>query len=67
MEITINNVSKTVPEKITLSELLHKELGGNFRGIAVAIEKKIIPREKWNEYCLKDGQHILIIKATQGG
>jgi sulfur carrier protein len=67
MEIIINNIKKTVPEEITLKDLLQKELEGNFRGIAVAVEKKIIPREKWDEHRLHDGQHILIIKATQGG
>ncbi|AFR36181.1 hypothetical protein B739_1589 [Riemerella anatipestifer RA-CH-1] len=37
------------------------------RGIAIAVNQKVITRSKWEECTLKDGDTILIIKATQGG
>ena len=37
------------------------------KGIAVAINNKVIPRSRWDEHLVNDNDHIIIIKATQGG
>jgi sulfur carrier protein len=37
------------------------------KGIAVAVNNKVIPRLKWNEQLVQQTDQILIIKATQGG
>ncbi len=37
------------------------------KGIAVAINNKVIPRLKWDEQLVQHSDNILIIKATQGG
>jgi thiamine biosynthesis protein ThiS len=67
MEIIINGQRKEVSGNLSLEELLKEELNGNYRGIAVALNKHVVPREQWKEKLLKHQDEILIIKATQGG
>ncbi|MCX8080171.1 MAG: sulfur carrier protein ThiS [Bacteroidia bacterium] len=67
MEIKVNNQIKDVPDNVTLLDVVHHELNGNFRGVAVAVDKKIVPQGEWKNFKIKEGNQILIIKATQGG
>ncbi|HAO28941.1 MAG TPA: thiamine biosynthesis protein ThiS [Chryseobacterium indologenes] len=43
------------------------ELPGKEKGIAVAVNNRIIPLSAWAETFLKDQDSVLIITATQGG
>lgn len=68
MELTINHQKKFFEnppaslEQLLLSENLKKE-----KGIAVALNNQVIPREDWNSTSLHPNDTILIITATQGG
>lgn len=37
------------------------------KGVAVAVDRKIIPRSEWNSFVLTDNMQITIIKAACGG
>ncbi|MBO5874535.1 MAG: sulfur carrier protein ThiS, partial [Rikenellaceae bacterium] len=50
----------------TLAAVL-AELGIDTRGVAIAQGERIIPRTKWSEYQLTEGEHFTLIRATQGG
>ncbi|PWN58713.1 sulfur carrier protein ThiS [Chryseobacterium viscerum] len=68
MELIINHTRKTfdvLPE--TLEALLAIELPGKKKGIAVALNNRIIPLPLWAETILNNNDSILIITATQGG
>ncbi|PQA93577.1 thiamine biosynthesis protein ThiS [Chryseobacterium shigense] len=68
MEITINHTTKTfevLPD--TLEALIAMEIPGKKKGIAVALNNRIIPLSAWAETFLKDKDSVLIITATQGG
>lgn len=68
MELIINHTRKTfdiLPEN--LEALLAMELPGKKKGIAVALNNRIIPLSAWAETSLKDQDSVLIITATQGG
>ncbi|MFS4472810.1 sulfur carrier protein ThiS [Chryseobacterium sp. T20] len=68
MELIINHTRKTfdvLPEN--LEELLAIELPGKKKGIAVALNNRIIPLSIWAETILNNNDSILIITATQGG
>ncbi len=68
MEITINHTTKTfdvLPEN--LEALMAMEIPGKKKGIAVALNNRIIPLSAWAETLLKDKDSVLIITATQGG
>lgn len=68
MELIINHTRKTfnvLPEN--LEALLAMELPGKKKGIAVALNNRIIPLSAWAETSLNHLDSILIITATQGG
>ncbi|AZB34490.1 MULTISPECIES: sulfur carrier protein ThiS [Chryseobacterium] len=68
MELIINHTRKTfdiLPEN--LEALLAMELPGKKKGIAVALNNRIIPLSAWAETPINNLDSILIITATQGG
>ena len=66
MNITINDVSLTLPEGATLKDALDiKEIKP--QGIASALNGCVIPAVRRNETALSDGDKIVIIKAFYGG
>lgn len=68
MELTINHARKTfdiLPE--TLEALMAIEVPHKRKGIAVALNNRIIPQSFWAETILNNNDSILIITATQGG
>ncbi|WP_294226625.1 sulfur carrier protein ThiS [uncultured Chryseobacterium sp.] len=68
MELTINHTRKTFDVlPATLEALLAIELPQKRKGIAVALNSRIIPQHSWAETFLSDKDSVLIITATQGG
>jgi len=68
MELTINHTLRTfdvLPE--TLEALLAIEIPQKRKGIAMALNNRIIPQSFWAETFLSNKDSILIITATQGG
>lgn len=68
MELTINHTTKNfevLPEN--LEALIAMELPERKKGIAVALNNRIVPQSFWAETILNDKDSILIITATQGG
>jgi sulfur carrier protein len=68
MELIINHTRKifdVLPEN--LEALLAIELPGKKKGIAVALNNRIIPLSIWAETILNNNDSVLIITATQGG
>jgi sulfur carrier protein len=66
MEITINNEQKIISDD-SLSLLLNELLGEKTKGIAIAVNNTIVPKNEWQTISLKANDVVLIIKATQGG
>ena len=68
MNIKLNNTELTISNQETaLVPLLKAKKMYYDRGIAVAINDVIFPKEKWESYQIQDKDNILIITATQGG
>ncbi|SIT17069.1 sulfur carrier protein ThiS [Chryseobacterium ureilyticum] len=68
MELIINHTRKTfdvLPEN--LEALLAMELPGKKKGIAVALNNRIVPLSAWAKTFLNNNDSVLIITATQGG
>ncbi len=36
-------------------------------GVAVALDREVVPRAEWDQTRLKEGASVEIIRATQGG
>jgi sulfur carrier protein len=67
MEVTINHNKTDLREGSSLFALLLSQELSEKKGIAVAVNNKVIPKAKWNSYILNSHDTITIIKATQGG
>jgi sulfur carrier protein len=37
------------------------------RGVAVALDGEVVPRGRWDEVPLADGQRVEVVQAVQGG
>lgn len=52
----------------TIAELLHGlGLDPARRGLAIALNGRIVPRARWREQAIAAGDDIDIVRATQGG
>ncbi len=67
MEVLINNQTQTVSENSSLQSLVNAQLGDKQKGVAIAVNDLVIPKSNWENHILQSNDHILIIKATQGG
>lgn len=65
MEILINNEKKDTCA--TNVKALAAELALPERGVALAINNRIVPRNTWDATCINEGDNITIIKAAFGG
>lgn len=67
MNIIFNNQFQQVREQTSVQSLLDQFVGPKLNGIAVAINETIVPKKLWDSHVLQSNDHILVIKATQGG
>jgi sulfur carrier protein len=68
MKIKINGELKELKSKICLSELIQQHLNNKDpKGVAVAMNGKIIPKQQWRSTTLNDVDDIEIVHAVQGG
>jgi sulfur carrier protein len=64
--IEVNNIKYDFNDTASFKDVLD-ELEIRQYGIAVAINQKIIQKNKWTSTIIKNGDSLLIIKSTQGG
>ena len=68
MTVTVNGEKVEVPPETTVSELLLKlEINPSRKGLAVAVDGEIVPREKWGETRVSEGNEIDVVHAVRGG
>lgn len=66
MTIELNGTPHETAEGTTLAALL-AELGLQPRGVAVAIDNQVVPKDKWAETVLAEGAQLMLIHAVSGG
>jgi sulfur carrier protein len=68
MKLTINGEERDVAPVRTLTELLRVlEISADRGGVAIARNDSVIPRARWAETPVTDGDRFEIITAVQGG
>lgn len=69
MEIIINNQTRSLSGHSSLSvqQLLNIEIPLKQKGIAIAVNSKVVPKADWENKIISNNDIVLIIKATQGG
>lgn len=65
MKITVNN-KEVDTSSHTLQQLSH-ELGLPERGVAMAVNNRMIPRMEWETTPLEEGVSVVVIQAACGG
>ena len=66
MQIIVNNKTMEMAEGSTLSALA-ETLRLPEKGVAVAVNNQMIPREEWSATSLQEGAQVVVIKAACGG
>lgn len=66
MQIIVNNKAMEMAEGSTLSALA-ETLRLPEKGVAVAVNNQMIPREEWSATSLQEGVQVVVIKAACGG
>ena len=68
MKVKLNGEEKVLEKELSLNELVLSELNSDEqKGVAVALNFSIVPKQKWNETVLKENDEIEIVRAVQGG
>ncbi len=68
MRIRVNGEAKNVRTDLTLHELLMEmELNAGQAGIAVAVDREVVPKTAWQHKTLRENSEVEIIRAVQGG
>ena len=68
MKIRVNGEEKTVNPNLNVHDLLIAlELNPAQSGIAVAVDREVIPKTAWQETELRENSDVEIIRAVQGG
>lgn len=66
MKISVNQIEINIQEGTTLQSLVEAQ-GMNTKGIAIAIDNKIISRTQWTQTILTEAAKVVVIQATYGG
>ena len=68
MKIRINGEEKTVRPNLNVHNLLIAlEMNPTQSGIAVAVDREVIPKTEWQTTELRENSEVEIIRAVQGG
>ena len=68
MKIRVNGKEKTVHPNLNVHDLLSAlEMDPTQSGIAVAVDREVIPKMEWQATELRENSEVEIIRAVQGG
>lgn len=65
MKVLVNN-KETELNGSTVADLVRK-LALPEKGVAIALQNRIVPRTQWEQQPLQEGDSLVIIKAACGG
>jgi sulfur carrier protein len=64
--VTLNGEPRELPAGSTVATVV-RELGADGRGVAVALDGKVVPRAEWGSTEVREGQQLEVLRAVQGG
>jgi sulfur carrier protein len=67
MIISVNNKPLELSSTENINSVLRRLQFNQAKGIAVAINNKVVPKSSWEDHLVKENDNITIIRATQGG
>ncbi|MCS7162427.1 MAG: sulfur carrier protein ThiS [Bacteroidia bacterium] len=68
MRVQLNGEALTLPENLSVLQLLERlGISPEKVGLAVAVNRRVVPRTKWGSTVLAEGDQIELVYARQGG
>jgi len=67
MKIFLNNQPETLSQPHSVSQILDRLELPHTRGIAIAVNNQVVPKNQWSEHLLQENDKVTVIRATQGG
>lgn len=64
--IRLNGATRSIPPRTTVGTLLER-LELPIDGVAVAIDRQVVPRSEHASRILRDGEEVEVIRAVGGG
>jgi sulfur carrier protein len=66
MKLIVNGEPMTCEPDMTLFELVHL-VAGTDRGVAVSIDREVVPRSSWSSVVLRTDSSVEVLMAAAGG
>lgn len=66
MKVKVNNKEMNLEAAVSLHQLA-RQLELPDKGVAMAVNNKMIPRTEWEAFSVQENDSIVIIKAACGG
>ena len=67
LHVYVNDTERSVTGDTGLLSLLEDMALAGRQGLAVAVNTEVVPRSRWAERRLQEGDRVLVIQASQGG
>ncbi len=67
MKIQINGKEQDIEPTSTIDDLFRQMKIERNKGLAMALNNEVVPKDKWKETSLSENDKVLIIRATSGG
>jgi sulfur carrier protein len=67
MTVRINGEQRELEDATTIADVVQSLVEQTGRGVAVALDGDVVPRSEWEATTLRDGAHIEVLRAVQGG
>ena len=65
-QIELNGAAHALPDGTTLADLVDS-LGLAGQALALAVNRQVVPRERWRETCLQARDRVDVVRAIGGG
>jgi sulfur carrier protein len=66
MTVVVNGERRELHHEATVADVVRLLVEAE-RGVAVALDGEVVPRSRWATTRLRDGHHVEVLRAVQGG
>ena len=64
--VVVNGAPRRIARGTTLAALV-AQLAGEARGVAVAVDREVVPRAAWDGVVVEQGANVEVVTAAAGG
>lgn len=67
MRVVVNGEPRELRDGATVDDAVDAAGPESHAGVAVAVDGEVVPRSRWTDQALADGQQVEVLRAVQGG